>query len=153
MGQAAFARDHYGDAVRAYEAALATDRNAIDAPGTLYKLGLAYIRHHNWVEGRRRLRELTEQHAGSPQADYARDILSTPRDGFHLKCASFATTRALQRQMDKLRNMGLSPTAVPITREGRTLQSVQVGDYRTFAEARAAGDRLLGRGVSCFVFP
>lgn len=153
MGQAAFARDQYGDAVRAYEAALNTDANSIAADKALYKLGFAYIRNQNWTEGRRRLRQLTDKYPDSLRTEEAADVLAMTHDVFQLKCGSFATVAGLDGHLAKLRSMNLAPVVVPITRQGMTQKSVRVGSYTTFAEARAAADALRARGVNCFIFP
>jgi len=153
MGQAAFARDEYTDAIRSYEAALQTDTNSLNAPKTLYKLGLSYIRNSNWGEGRRRLREVTEKYAGAPEAELASEILDMRRDVFVLKCDSFSNTAAAQKQISQLQTKGVQARVVPITRSGRTLQSVQTGNYPRYDEARRAGRSLQDQGIASIVFP
>jgi cell division protein FtsN len=80
-------------------------------------------------------------------------VLALSRDAFVLKCDAFSSSAGANQQAEKLRTQGLNPSIVPITRDGKTLQSVQVGSYTTFAQAQSASDNLSQKGIKTLVFP
>jgi TolA-binding protein len=152
MGQAAFAREKFNDAITAYDAALKTNKGAISASKALQKIAFAHIRNGNWTEGRKFLAQVTKQYPGTPEAEIAAEALAGP-DSFQLRCGSFETSVAADRQAMLVKAKGQSPSVVPITRQSKTLQTVVTGKYSSFADAKAACTDLGSQGVACFIFP
>ena len=152
MGQAAFAREKFNDAITAYDAALKANKNAISASKALQKIAFAHIRNGNWTEGRKFLAQVVKQYPGTPEAEIASETLAGP-NSFQLRCGSFETPAAADRQVRLVKAKGQSPFVVPITRQGKTLQTVVTGKYSSFADAKAACDNLGSQGVTCFIFP
>jgi tetratricopeptide (TPR) repeat protein len=152
MGQAAFAREQYADAIEAYEAALKADQKAIPTAKALQKLGFAHIRNGNWMEGKKRLNEVSLGYRGTEEGELASEALGS-NERFQLRCNSFERRAAADIQAKLVSEKGVPAKVITISRRGRELQTVVAGSYPSYVAAKNACESLKGQGITCFVFP
>ena len=73
---------------------------------------------------------------------------------FAVQTGAFSTSAAAQQELARLRQKGFSDARiVPASRPGQTLQAVQVGRARTYAEAQVLAHRLVNAGFSILIVP
>ncbi|RIK63789.1 MAG: hypothetical protein DCC65_15215 [Planctomycetota bacterium] len=103
-----------------------------------YRYGVCLQHEGRWSEARREFSTLVQQYPAGDLAERARRMLEWPGDHFAIQCGAFHDRSSAESQISALRHSGLSPRIEPRSRSGKTLQTVLVGQFRTYSAARSA---------------
>jgi TolA-binding protein len=153
LGNAMSAQKRYGEAAKAYEAALSVSKNDIDAPATLLYLGKCYIRSGNWTYGRDRLKRLTRDYPTGSQAPEAHDILAMPSDTFSVQVGAFSTEVTANGMIDALKKNGFTGGRIVRRSYSSAPYAVRVGSYVSYDTAVREAEKLKSVSPTCFVVP
>jgi len=143
-GRDAKALEWYDQALRDRVPELPMDQLSLRAGVSLQRVG-------RWQDAEMYFKYLIENYPATVQAQEAlRRINAT---AFAVQTGAFATAEAARLELARLRQKGFDARIVPASRPGQTLQAVQVGRARTYAEAQALAQRLVSAGFSILIVP
>ena len=145
-GRTDAAVEHYRQALDGLE-----DRPPKDV--VLYRLGTELQRQGQWAQARRHFAEIIDRYQHSKVNKAARLRFSWTYKFFTIQAGAFKDRRRAQQQVKKLRRVGLAAEQRLDARSGRPLYVVQVGQYDTFAKARAELPRVRRAAGEAIIVP
>ena len=137
LGSLDYAEDNFMAAADHYRQAVPALPNVPPKDLILYRLGLCLQRQGEWPEARKHLAQLINDYPASRVADAAKACFNWPHDFFTIQVGAYTKPELAERQLAVLRQAGLSAQQRLDTRTGKPLYVVQVGQYSTYADARA----------------
>lgn len=145
-GRTDAALEHYRQALGGLE-----DRPPKDV--VLYRLGVELQRQGQWAQARRHFAEIIDRYQDSKVNKAARLRFSWTYKFFTIQCGAFSDHRRAQQEVRRLQQAGLAAEQRLDARSGRPLYMVQVGQYDTFAEARAELRRVRRTAGEAIIVP
>lgn len=142
---------HDLQAVPLYRTVLEHPVPKLPADSVLYRLGVSLQRLGRWNEADETFARLLKEHPDSPLAAEARR--RTQADSFTLQAGAFTERPKAESLAARLRQDGYTVTLAVVAAGGKTFHVVNVGHYRTAAEAQAASARLAAKGYHCILRP
>jgi len=135
--------------------ARATDKMPAEPPldALLYRLGLSYERLGRWSDAQVVHRRIVETLPQAPYASSAARRVALKADHFAVQCDVFSQPQLARRRVTELEAKGLSAYTRPEVRNGKTYHVVFVGQYRTYADAKAALARVRGHVPDAVLWP
>jgi tetratricopeptide (TPR) repeat protein len=154
LADSLFGEERYRKAAEEYQHVLRYFSDFIMADEAGFKMAVACQRAGLWEEARQQFAFVAGRFPGSPRAETARRYQQMSFQGFTVQCGAFNAADSAQRLAASLRQKGFSPRLVAATgTDGRSFTAVQVGSFRTWAEAVRLRTQLQGAGFEARILP
>jgi tetratricopeptide (TPR) repeat protein len=154
LADSLFGQERYREAAERYQHVLRYFSDFIMADEAGFKMAVACQRAGLWEEARQQFAFVAGRFPQSPRAEAARRYQQAGLQGFTVQCGAFSSADSAQRLAANLRQRGFSPRLVAATAaDGRSFTAVQVGSFRTWAEAVRLRTRLQGAGFETRILP
>ena len=150
LGDLAYDRAAYPEAIERYQQALAADPQSIEAQ-TYYRLGAALQAVGRWDEARGPLNKVLTLSDSGNWDDYARRRLSV--HSFSLQFGAFRDLDGARRMARGLQQHKVAAEVFKEQRGTSPLYTVRAGSYPTLAQADAAKQRYHASHIDGVVYP
>jgi TolA-binding protein len=154
LADSLYGQERYREAEERYQHVLRYSSDFIMADEAAFKMAVACQRAGLWEEARRQFAFVAGRFPRSPRAEAARRYQQAGFQGFTVQCGAFSSADAAQRLAASLRQKGFSPRLAAATGPaGGSLTAVQVGSFRTWADAVRLRTQLQRAGFEARILP
>lgn len=150
LGDLAFEDDHYAEAIRYYQSALAADPASPEAQ-TYYRLGCSLQAIGQWAEARAPLARVLSMPDNGGWDDYARRRLGAT--AFALQFGAYRDLAPARTLALGLRRAGVQADVFRELRGTAPLYTVRFGHYLTLPEVESARQAMLARYPQVAIYP
>jgi tetratricopeptide (TPR) repeat protein len=151
IGNLAYEEGRDQEAIEAYAKAVGNPPGKLPLDQVLLRLGVSLQRTGRFASADKYLDHVVSQYSATPAGiEAARRIHAT---AFTLQTGAYASPVTAQGEIDRLRSAGYAGRIVKAMRGTQPLNAVQVGRYRTYAEAAAAAVQLSRQGFTAMIVP
>ncbi len=151
LGDIAYGRVQFDEAIKNYEAAVPEYKNLKINPQVYFRLGAALQGVGKWDQARPWLQKVVDAKPDGSMLVHAQERLATTF--FTLQFGAYENAAAANEQVKMLRVDHLVARVLPARREGQTLYLVQAGNYSTYAQADVVRETLIGKHSLVTIVP
>ncbi len=142
LGVMAYDDGHWAAAIRHYEDAIFWLEDLREYDDQLLRYGISLQRMGQWDQSARLFSQILHDYPKGSAAKAARRMLGWNKNYFTVQCHALSKSAAADKEVARLRGLGLKASRRLDTRGGRAWYLVQVGEYRTYDEAKRAERRI-----------
>jgi TolA-binding protein len=108
----------------------------------LLRYGVCMQRLGQWDQSRQQFAQIIQKYPSTPAGKAAKEAMGWNRPFFTIQCHALSRPDAAAGEVARLRKLGLEASHLMETRQGHAVYLIQVGQYKTYDEARQALERV-----------
>ncbi len=143
----------WATAARQYGEALEWIEEVREYDDHLLRYGVSLQRLGQWDQSRQQFAQLIQKYPNTTAGKTAKDLMGWNRPYFTIQCHALSRPDAAANEVARLRKLGLEASQLMETRQGRAMYLVQIGQYKTYDEARQALERVKRQVPTARIMP